>query len=315
MDLFDVLKACLRWAILVAAIVAIGAWQAGTLAETVDVKYEVSNELLFVGPSTDLVYSADDTALVEETKNPFLQFSGSLEITSSALVRIVDGAEYRRLIEAEGFTGDYEIGAAPGAPSIIVVAEALSPESATALAVRAGNAVAEEMNRLQNEADVPAIRRIGLQQLTLSDAEELAGDRLVVFGGVIAISIAAAVALAVGLDTLMTLRRRRRMLAGKPARSTGAMGPRRGRLATRNRPLPSLPADTESPERSTSRAEIPARTNAGSAGTGSEHPEEVAGMGPNGEDAGEADHQIDADERTEAADESIWRTGPISSQV
>lgn len=213
MDLVDVARAVAkRWWLMV-IIVGTGAVIAFVLASSVEPTYEVRADTLFVGPAEfedDVAATTQPSDDEGSLDNPYLRFSGSLEVTSEAVARSVDGNEFRTQLAAEGYEGTFTLEGASSAPLLTVIAEADTPDDALALAERVSTGFEEELVDLQDEANVAEKQQIVTRTLTTSSVTELAGDKNRVLLSVLAISVVIAVGVAVFLESMDARRRARR---------------------------------------------------------------------------------------------------------
>jgi hypothetical protein len=212
MDLVDIARAVFRWWYVVLALLALGGVLALGLASSVEPTYEVQSQTLFVGPQRTPALVDPTTGEIGDPDNPYLQFSGSLEVTSEAVARTVDGTEFRTSIYEEGLDGEFTFEGSSGAPLITTISTADDPDDARALTERVVLGLEETLAELQADAGVPTDEQITMRTLTISDPSELLGNRNRVLVGVLAVSVIAAIAAAVLLDSIQARRR-----AARPA--------------------------------------------------------------------------------------------------
>jgi capsular polysaccharide biosynthesis protein len=218
MDLVDVARAVAKRWWLAAIVIGAGVALALSLAGSIEPTYEVRADSLFVGPA-----GFDDTGGTTpttegDTGNPYLRFSGSLEVTSEAVARRVDGFEFRAGIADEGYSGDFEFEGASNAPLLTIIATADQPDDATALAERVVTGLEDNLKDLQDEAGVPQDQQIVARTLTTSEPTSLAGDRNRVAVGTIVLSVVLAVGACMALESI-DARRRARALEKQTVRS------------------------------------------------------------------------------------------------
>lgn len=216
MDFVDILKTVLRRWYVALLVTGLGVALSVYAASSLEPVYSVEAQFLVVGPAKDTSAVSGPVAPEEERVNPYTRFSGSLDVTAEAIIRIVDGSEFRSVLEEEGLEGSYEFEAPPGAALILVTAEASTEGGSSALAVRLSEGLNTTLAGIQSEVGVPADEQITLRQLTISEPEELSGSRMrVLIGGIVLSVILGAVA-AVAFDT--TRRRRRIPAPPEPVR-------------------------------------------------------------------------------------------------
>ncbi len=214
MDLVDILLTVLRRWYLALLVATLGITLSIYAASTIEPVFTVESQSLVVGPMKDTTGGTGPAGPEEERVNPYTRFSGSLDITAQAIIRIVDGSEFRSVLDEEGLAGDYEFDAPPGAALILVRAEAPTPGGASALAKRVSEGLTVTLAGIQTEVAVPEDEQITLRNLTISEPEELSGSRQRVLIGGIVVSVVLGAVVAVAADTI--LERRRRLAGGTP---------------------------------------------------------------------------------------------------
>jgi hypothetical protein len=206
MDLVDIARAFFRFWYAVVAILVVGGLLALAIASTVQASYDLESEVLFVGPQSTPVVAEDLTEDTAVPNNPWLQFSGSMEVTSEAVARIVDGTEFRGDAAADGMTGTFAFEGSSSAPLITTIATGDSPEEVRAVMDRVTLGLEATLTELQSDAGVPLDDQITMRILTISDPMKLIGARNRVLVGIMGVTVVAAIAVA----TLLESRRLRR---------------------------------------------------------------------------------------------------------
>lgn len=236
MDLVDILLTVLRRWYLALLVAAVGIALSIYAASTLEPVYSVESQSLVVGPVKDTTGIISPEGPQEERVNPYTRFSGSLDVTAQAIIRVVDGSEFRSVLETEGLDGDYEFEAPPGAALILVTTEAPTPGGASALAKRVSQGLVVTLAGVQSEAGVPDDEQITLRNLTISEPEELSGSRQRVLIGGVVVSLILGAVVAVAADTVLD--RRRRTVAKPGPGSQGTADPQGGSEAYRNETEP-----------------------------------------------------------------------------
>ncbi len=211
MDLVDVARIALRRWYVVVLVLLVGGAASLLVASSVAPTYTVETQSILVnGAAADQTQTTDSTAVI----NPYLQFSGSLFTTASAVTRTVDGAEYRQRIADEGYNGDYKFSATQEAPVVITDVTADSPDGAVALGKRVQDALSDTLSGFQTEKGVPADQQISMQVLTTSIPSKEVGSRNRVLFGMLGVTLAAAIGGAVLVESIAQSRARSREQEG-----------------------------------------------------------------------------------------------------
>jgi capsular polysaccharide biosynthesis protein len=203
MDLVDVFKIALKRWYVVLAILVVGGAATVLLASSVAPDYTIQTQAILVNSTqVDGSQSSTDSTI----NNPFLQFSGNLVPTLSAVNRTVDGSENRQRIADEGYRGTFELSVAQEAPIVITDVTAPSPQQAADLSDRVQRALEDTLADLQKPAD-----QIKMTPLTASEPQEEVGSRNRVLFGMLGVTVAAAIGGAVLVESLAQSRKRARV--------------------------------------------------------------------------------------------------------
>lgn len=208
MDLWTIIKVVVRRWYVVLPILAITAVVAYEVAYKAPPTYQASGSALLVAPNV-----ATGATGLPIKQNPYLLFSGSLNITASALVRVLDDTEVRGDLIQAGLLGDYEIGVEQSTPTIGITVNGDTSAIVIGTVRRLLDEVRARLRSLQNAADAPPDLRIGVELLVNpSTALTLRGKvaRTMATIGVLGVLAAAAVALM--WEAAATARRRSKAL-------------------------------------------------------------------------------------------------------
>lgn len=202
MDLWAIIKVVVRrwYAVLpVLVLTAASAFQVHRSPPT----YEANGSALLVAPS-----NATGATGQPVKQNAYLIFSGSLNITASAVSRVMNDTATRDGYFEAGLLPDYEIGADPSIPLIGVTATGSDPEVVVATVKRALADVSNQLKSLQDQAEAPADLRIGVRELVNpTRADSLRGNVGRTMATVGALGLLLAVAVALTLEGIITRRR------------------------------------------------------------------------------------------------------------
>lgn len=244
MDLWTVVKVVVRrWYAVLPVLVLTGAF--AYQIDKAPPTYEANASVLLVAPNST---TGATGATVKQ--NSFLIFSGSLNITASAVSRILNDSEVRASYAEAGLLPDFEIGSDPSIPLIGVTATGSDGKVVVATVKRVLTDVSAQLQTLQDQAEAPADARIGVRELVNPDtADSLRGDvgRTMATVGALGLLLAAAVALTI--EGLVTRRRPGQRLATTPAVPVTS-------VATPVRPA--VPIETVRPASTASAPPVPA---------------------------------------------------------
>lgn len=227
MDFIDILRTVVRRWYITLLVAAVGIALTVYVASSIEPVYSVEAQSLVVGPAKETDPGTGLEQPVDMAVNPYMRFSGSLDVTAQAIIRVVDGSEFRSVLDEEGLEGDFEFEAPPGAALILITTEAATPGESSALATRISEGLATTLAGIQSEVSVPPDEQITLRTLTVSDPEELSGSRQRVLIGGVGLSLALGAVAAVTVDTVMSRRRRQVEPPATTADDQGGAGDQR----------------------------------------------------------------------------------------
>ncbi len=220
MDVIELVRMCVRrWWFLTPALLIVGLF-AWTASASVDPEYEVTGSTLLIGPSvvrrevkldaTAEVGAGDERLFVDrfDPVNPYLSFSGSLNITAGAAAVTLLGDEFAATLGAEGYDGAYDITLQGGSPLLTVETRSDDPESSKALAIRIFEELDAVLASQQSEVAVPGYLAITTDRLTISEPIERRAARTRVLVGATGVGAAAALGLTAFVDFLLLRSRR-----------------------------------------------------------------------------------------------------------
>lgn len=202
MDLWTIIKVVVRrWYAVLPVLVLTAAF--ALQVQKAPPTYEANGSALLVAPN-----SATSSTGQPVKQNAFLIFSGSLNITASAVSRVMNDTATREAYFEAGLLPDYEIGADPSIPLIGVTATGSDPEVVVATVKQALADVSNELKSLQDQAEAPADLRIGVRELVNpTRADSLRGNVGRTMATVAALGLLLAVAVALTLEGILTGRR------------------------------------------------------------------------------------------------------------
>lgn len=219
MDLWTIIKVVVRrWYAVLPVLMLTAAF--ALVVQKAPPTYEANGSALLVAPN-----SATGATGQPVKQNSFLIFSGSLNITASAVSRVMNDTATREAYFKAGLLHDYEIGADPSIPLIGVTATGSDPEVVVATVKRALADVSDHLKSLQDQAEAPADLRIGVRELVNpTRADSLRGNVGRTMATVAALGLLLAVAVALTLEGILTRRPGHGIVRGVPP-VRAAVGP------------------------------------------------------------------------------------------
>lgn len=194
MDLWTIVKVVVRRWYASLPVLAVAAAVGFVAVTGVPPSYQATGSVILFVPSG----VAGDAAA--ERNNPYLSFSGSLSITASTLVRVLDAAEERRAFKGRGLSGEYAIQTESSFPGIRVAVVDEDRDRAVLTAQQLITAVGERLTALEDESGAPADQRIAVRVLeSPASATELPPS----VGRLAAVIVVLGLALATGVALLV----------------------------------------------------------------------------------------------------------------
>jgi uncharacterized protein involved in exopolysaccharide biosynthesis len=192
MDFFESVRILVRrWALVVPGVLLVALVGGGT-AIAIGPQYQAVGSLVLIAPVPPGVGSTVDA-------NPYLLFTGSLNVTASMLARITlkDDATIERL-RAAGATAQYEVAASSSAsPILTVTATGKTREEAIRTVAAVSEGIEQELRLVQQESQASTETWIKAQPLTAPEGATLVLTRpLRSVGLAVAFGLAAVVVLA-----------------------------------------------------------------------------------------------------------------------
>jgi len=230
MDIWTVLKACLRrWYVFLPALL-LASWFSWSQVQSIPPTYLATSSATVAGPA--LVPGGAPGEIVEV--NPFERLGGSLTATGSVMVSVMNSAPRREAYVEEGVTAAYEVDQDDAVIYFDVTGD--DPDEVLASAARLPELLDIELARLQGravEAPESRIRAVTLTVPTSADEDTVAGIRLLAV--LLALGLVLAVALALVADALAQQLARRRAETDAPAGAAEAVNRTLRTLALRPR--------------------------------------------------------------------------------
>ena len=171
-------------------------------------EYRTSGSVLFLAPNLE-----GDTQ--PGSQNPYLLSSGSLRSTTAVVAQVVSSDPSRSAAAGAGASAAYAVElSADNTPVLIITAIGGSPESVQNTVEVVFGAVERELKALQDTAAVPTDQQITSRVLINPDVVvELEGSEKRTAAVILGLGFVASATLAVMVESLVDLRRRRRRLA------------------------------------------------------------------------------------------------------
>lgn len=248
MDIWTVLKACVRRWYVFGPTLGLALWLAYSQMQSMPPAYTATSSATIAGPA--LVPGEAPGEIIEV--NPFERLGGSLNATGQVMASLMDSGPKRVEFGDAGVTEAYEVSQddaviyfdvqGADADGVVTSATRLVELLDTELATLQGRAV---------EAPESRVRAVTLSVPTVADEDPIAGLRL--FAVLAALGLVLAVALALVVDAVAQSRRRRTPTARYEAHRatswvrTPAVRPLRRQPATVTRQREAGPADTTQP--------------------------------------------------------------------
>lgn len=212
MDVVDGLKLVVRWWFVTIPILIVSVAATLVITAGIEPEYVAEGSLLVVGPA---VTTSTDTG--EETLvNPLLVGSSGLSTVAEIATLSINTPEVARILEEEGLSSDFAVGAGNRSPILFIEAYASGRAVATETALRVAELIALDLALRQDAAGAPDGQRVTTSVISLS---AVGGAD---YGGRTRIRIVMAVmgvGLSVGAAFLMESIRRRR---DRPGLTSGA---------------------------------------------------------------------------------------------
>lgn len=215
MDIWTVLKACIRRWYVFLPILGIALWIGNVQVQAAPPVYTATSSAALTGPA--LVPGGQPGEIIEV--NPFL--GGSLSNATDMAVSLMDSDPKRDQFFTQGLTLDYEVGADNSVIYFTVTGS--DPTQVTTQASQLVTTLDTEIATLQNkpvEAPESRIRAVPLALPTVADEDTMAGLRMLAVIGILGLVLATAAALIVE----GALQTRARRAALRPAEPIGEIG-------------------------------------------------------------------------------------------
>jgi capsular polysaccharide biosynthesis protein len=214
MYLVDALNVMLRrWYVVLAGVVFLAAG-AALVIKFVPTTYQASGQMVLLLPP-----GASGT---ERPVSPWLNLQEGLTTAASLVSGAASTKDVQVAMEGQGYSADYAIAVVPGAgPIISITAKDNDPAEATATRNAMMAWVDQELQRIQDEVDVPQAQYISATRSSVSrTAEVLPGSKMRALAALGAVVGLLTLALTFGLDRLLVRRASRRQVR----EATGAFG-------------------------------------------------------------------------------------------
>jgi hypothetical protein len=222
-----------RWYVALPALV-ISLGLSAAVYESVPAKYESRGTIMLL--SSNSGPSAGGTAKTGLT-NPLLSIDGSLTLTSTALIQVVQSPEVAKDIYEHGGTANYEVGDGRlGGPFINVDATGGSPAEVLRTVKMVLDRTALELRNREVIYKAPPTTYIQIDNLVApTEPKQLLGSKVRAAGAALALALAFSLSSAFMIESLMENRREKKRRAGTKPAGTKA---RSGRKQVEKEPLP-----------------------------------------------------------------------------
>lgn len=204
MDIWTVLKACVRRWYVFLPVLGLAAWVAYSQAQSMPPVYVATSTATIAGPA---LIPGDEAGEIIEV-NPFERLGGSLNATGQVMTSLMDSGPKRDQYAVEGVTADYEVSRDDAVIYFDVLGE--DPDAVVTSAARLVELLDTELAALQGravEAPDSRVRAVPLSVPATADEDPMGGLRVLAI--LAAIGLILAVAAALVTDALVQARRRR----------------------------------------------------------------------------------------------------------
>jgi hypothetical protein len=211
-----------RWYVALPALV-ISLGLSAAVYESVPAKYESRGTIMLLSSNSGA--TAGGTAKAGLT-NPLLSIDGSLTLTSTALIQVVQSPEVAQAIYDQGGTAEYTVGDAQlGGPFINVDATGGSPTEVQRTVQMVLERTAYELRQREIQYKAPQTTYIQINNLVApTEAKKLVGSKVRAAGAALALALAFSLSSAFMIESLMENRREKRRRMATKAGKAGKAG-------------------------------------------------------------------------------------------
>lgn len=164
MDIFDAIRIIAKWWFVSLPVFLLTLAVSLIATTTIAPEYTAGGSMLLVGPN--VVSSADGAS--SEQVNPLLTQPGALPTSALVIALSANTPQVAELLQAEGYSTDYEVVAQGGTPILYLTTRASSRSKATETALRVVELIDEDLRIRQDAAGAPADARVSTVVIGLS---------------------------------------------------------------------------------------------------------------------------------------------------
>lgn len=206
-----------RWYVVLVGVLVMAGGAAAAIA-FVPTTYQSSGQMVLLLPP--------GASGADKPVNPYLNLQTGLTTAASLVAGAASTKDVAKEMDAKGLDAEYAVAVVPGTgPLIIVTAKDSDPGLATATRDAMMAWIDHELQRIQEEVDVPRAQYIRATRSSVSrTAEALPGSKLRALAAMVAVVGLLTLALTFGIDRLL-LRRGARRAAARSQRTRTAAAP------------------------------------------------------------------------------------------